>query len=205
MDSRGSRQAASGRARGVIVGSLIALGWWIYGSAIFTPVIRAAVNATALVLTVSLVVSAARTLRHVRSMPVGSPAGVTANRRAWRWFWLNLVGEIVLLNVAVSLLSAPELRVYWIAAISGVVGLHFLPMAVFFRTRSYWFVGIAMMTGAVVAALLIARHAAWADAIARIEALANAVILWSSLSLAAVGHRSADRRPAGLDAGGTQD
>jgi hypothetical protein len=205
MDSRGSRQAASGRARGVIVGSLIALGWWIYGSAIFTPATRAAVNAAGLMLTVVLLASAVRTLRHVRTMPVGSSAGVAANRRAWRWFWLNLVGEIVLLNVAISLLSAPDLRVYWIAAISGVVGLHFLPMAVFFRTRSYWFVGIAMMTGAVVAALLIARHVAWADTIVRTEALANAVILWSSLSLAAVSSRSPDWRLAGSDAGGTQD
>lgn len=190
MNERISTQAAGGRARGIVVGSLFALGWWIYGASIFADAVRPFGLAAAIILTIALVVVSARVMLQVRTMPAAAAAAIAVNKRAWRWFWLNLIGEIVLLNVAITLLEAPHRRVYWIAAISGVVGLHFLPMAIFFRTKSYWFVGVAMMVGAVVAASFIARSGMSAADIASIEALANAVILWSSLGPAALSLRS---------------
>ena len=183
MDGYASRIAASGRARGVVVGSLIALGWAYYGASMLPGGVRAVALAASIAVTGTLLVAAFALLRRVRSMPPSTPPEIAAGRRKWRWFWINLVGEIVLLNVAVGLLASPDLRIYWIAAISAVVGLHFLPMAVFFRVRSYWFVGIAMMIVATVTALAIARHPDRAAAITSAEAWANAIILWSSLAI----------------------
>jgi hypothetical protein len=67
-----------------------------------------------------------------RTLSAPDAAARLAARRLWRLFWINFAVEIVLLNVVVNLLARPALHIYWIPAISFIVGLHFLPMASFF-------------------------------------------------------------------------
>ncbi len=191
MQDRGTAQALGGRARGIIVGALIAFGWAYYGASALGPGLRYPILAIAAALTAALLVAAVGMLRRSRAMPAPSATQAAAGKRAWRWFWLNLVGEIVLLNIAINLLAAPALRIYWIPAISAVVGLHFWPMAYFFRTRSYWFVGAAMMIGAALAAVIAARQADAAPLVGSVEALANAIILWSASGAGVLGARAA--------------
>jgi hypothetical protein len=62
-----------------------------------------------------------------------------------------------LLNLAVNLLRQPAQRVYWIPAISLIVGLHFLPMASFLRVPSYWGCGVAMMGTAIAVTFAISQ------------------------------------------------
>jgi hypothetical protein len=195
MEDRGSTQALKGRARGVIVGSLIAFGWAAYGVSAFREGVRYTILVAAAAFTAGLVAGGIALLRQAGAMPAANSAQMTASKRAWRWFWLNLAGEVVLLNIAINLLRAPDLQKYWIPAISAVVGLHFWPMAYFFRTRSYWYVGAAMMIGAAAAAFLAASYSESAAEIASAEALANAVILWSALGAGlAHGRRTAIKR-----------
>lgn len=122
-------------------------------------------------------------------MPKPTTSEAATGKRVWRWFWLNLVGELVLLNIVVSLLAANGLNDYWIPAISAVVGLHFWPMAHFFRVASYWWVGAAMMAGAAITAVLIERHTSTAVAVVHPEGLANALILWAALGIGVVAAR----------------
>lgn len=173
-----------GRAIGIGVGASIAFGWCVYATAPLTGAARIGVLIAAAAITGALLLAASRMLRVAGGAALGSRAEGHANRRAWRLFWLNLAGEIILLNIALNLLAASDLQRFWIPAISLVVGLHFLPMAVFFRQRSYWWVGGAMIAAAAVTALAIARQgdaSLWAHG----EGMANALILWGALAVGA--------------------
>jgi hypothetical protein len=185
MYERVSTQALTGRARGIIAGSLIALGWAAFGLSGFNPSVRNPLLAVASALTAILLISGIYLERRAHLLPNATPSQVAAGKKARRWFWLNLAGEIVLLNIAINLLAAPTLHIYWVPAISAVVGLHFWPMAQVFRVRSYWWVGSAMMAGAALTAYVETLDAASALAFANGEAIANALILWSALGIGA--------------------
>ena len=123
---------ARSRAIGCWVGALIGAGWMAYGLSSLPNFVRAPLGLIGLVIVVFLLRWSRQLLAQSRNLPEASFAEHAASRGAWKWFWLNLVAEIVLLNVAIHLPAAPALRPYWIPAISLVVGLHFLPMAKFF-------------------------------------------------------------------------
>lgn len=183
--TRSGSGALQGRARGVLTGSLIALGWAVYGSfGVATP-LRYLMLASGAAIALALVAASAAMIRRARSLPPATPAQALSERRAWRWFWLNFLAEVVLINVAIALLPTPYLRAFWIPAISAVVGVHFWPMAVFFRVRSYWWVGAAMIVAAVLVAVLVARHPDDVSSFVHAEGLVNALILWLALGTGA--------------------
>ena len=192
MAERAASHALGGRARGVLIGALIAFGWALFGTGALAGATRYALLAVAAAITATLLLSAMTMLRRARALPKATATAVQAqgSRRAWRLFWLNFAGEVILLNIATALLSAPRLRVFWVPAISLVVGLHFLPMAGFFRVRSYRWVGAAMMVTAAVVAMEILRDRTLASALIHGEAIANAAILWSALAFGVVASRS---------------
>src|SRR3546814_4944362 len=115
-----------------------------------------------------------------RRLPAPNEAQKKANRSIWIKFWINFVFEIVLLNIAITLLSAPSQQVYWVPAISLVVGLHFLPMARFMNVPSYWFCGVVLMLGAAATAFAIGSRAAAPTLLVALESLFNAMVLWAT-------------------------
>jgi NhaP-type Na+/H+ or K+/H+ antiporter len=62
-------------------------------------------------------------------------------------------------------------------------------MAYFFRVRSYWWVGSAMIGAAALTACLVARDPASVLPLTHGEAVANALILWSALATGAAAAR----------------
>jgi hypothetical protein len=188
---RSARDAARGRGVGVLVGAVIGAAWAAYGASLL-PAWTAFVLAIAAAFTAPLAAAGVAMIGRARAMPA-DPAGAAANRRAWRWFWLNLAAEIVLLNLAALALNATGRPAYLIPAISVVVGLHFLPMARFFDVPSYLWTGLAMIAVAAVAAMAIATLFADPSRVVAMEALANAAILWAT---AAWGWRGSRPRPA---------
>lgn len=197
MSERAPSQALNGRARGLIVGSLIALGWAAFGLSGLAPIARYPLLAISIALTAILLKSGVAMQRRARSLSPPTPMQAQANKRIWRLFWLNLLGEIVLLNIAINLLTSAERRDFWIPAISAIVGLHFLPMAHFFRVRSYWWVGTAMMAVAAITAALILCFPNRASTFIPAEALANAMILWIALGMGTDAGRPEERATAG--------
>lgn len=185
--SRSSSYSLGGRGRGVMIGSLMAFGWAFYAVGAVTGVTRIVLILVAAGITIALMVAASAMIRAAKSASTPTADQVSANRQAWRWFWVNFAAEIILLNVAVGLLAAPRLHVFWVPAISAVVGLHFIPMAMFFRVRSYWYVGGAMIGVAAITAYVIAHNPG--DAYVRVheEGLVNAAILWGALAAGALG------------------
>ena len=181
------------RAIGVRVGSLIGAGWMGYGLSQASDAARWVLGAVALAIVAALLLGARRIAARARRSRRAPAASRGAERRVRTLFWINLAVEIVLLNVAVNLLAEPPLRVYWIPAISLVVGLHFLPMASFFRVPSYIACGSAMILLAASVALALRGAVAPAAALIAGEAIGNAAILWAT---AAWGLRTTFRRPA---------
>lgn len=176
--TRSKRQIARSRGIGAIVGTLIGVGWLAYGVLWFSNLVRLLIVLCALSMILPLLINSRRLIAASRQLPLPNPAEQSAHRRVWLLFWLNFTAEIVLLNIAINLLARPSLQIYWIPAISFVVGLHFLPMAKFFRVSSYWTTGSVMMLVAVAMAAVMRSTAVSPFAAAAAEALINALILW---------------------------
>jgi hypothetical protein len=170
------------RARGIgaCLGTLIGAGWVVSALPTFTNVPRFFLGALGLATVCWLLLRSGRLLAVARRLPSADVTAQVSNRRVWTWFWINFVLEIVLLNVAVALLDAPALHVYWLPAISLVVGLHFLPLAVIFAVPSFWACGAAMMTVAAAISAAIHCDPSLAHALAATEALCNALVLWAT-------------------------
>lgn len=175
---RSTGQILRSRGIGARVGTLIGAGWMAYGLIWFPNFVRVLLALLGLTIIVPLLLGSSRLIAASRAQPPPDADALAANRRIWTLFWLNFALEIVLLNIAINLLRAPPLQIYWIPAISFVVGLHFLPMAFFFGARDYWICGGAMIGLAAVATIAIRSGMAAPPAITAVEALLNALILW---------------------------
>ena len=179
--TRSVRQIVRSRSIGCWMGSLIGAGWMAYGLSFLPNSVRVPLGLIGLVIVLFLLRWSRQLLASSRNLPEASSAQRAVSRGAWKWFWVNLVAEIVLLNVAVNLLAAPALRIYWIPAISLVVGLHFLPMARFFSVPSYWVCGGAMVMVAALTMLGVRSALVAAPfVLVAVEAIVNAFILWAT-------------------------
>jgi len=185
MQDRSRSDSLRGRASGIIIGSLIAFGWAFYSLAVVSAPLRFPLIAAAGAITAALLRSGLVVARRARALPGADAEQKLVNRRAWRLFWLNLAAEIILLNLALNLLNRAGAPEYLLPAISAIVGLHFWPMAWFFRIPGYWWVGGAMMAGAAVTTLLIALDGAPVVPSIHGEGMLNAVILWLALAVGA--------------------
>lgn len=183
--SRRPSDARRGRGYGVMVGSLMAFGWSFYAAGAAAGIARIVAILVAAGITAILFGAGLAMIRRARPSSDATKEQRSANRRVWRWFWINFAGEVILMNLAGQMLAAPHLQVFLVPAISAVVGLHFFPMAMFFRVPSYWWVGIAMLGVAAIAASVIAGHPGDANAWLHGEGLANAFILWAALAIPA--------------------
>ncbi|MEO6871649.1 MAG: hypothetical protein ABI233_05450 [Chthoniobacterales bacterium] len=150
---RSTGQILRSRGIGAGVGTLIGIGWLAYGLIWFPNAVRVLLVLLGATIVIPLLLGSKRLIAASRKMPVPNADELAASRRVWKLFWLNFVFEIVLLNIAINLFQAPSLRIYWIPAISFVVGLHFLPMTKFFAVSSYWITRGAMIVVAVATAL----------------------------------------------------
>ena len=163
------------------MGTLIGAGWMASGLTALPNPVRVPLGLAGLGIVGYLLYQSGRMIAASRKLPAPDAAARAANRRVWIWFWLNLLLEVVLLNVAINLLIEPELRIYWIPAISLVVGLHFLPMARFLAVPSYWACGGAMIgTAALTAWGVRAGGTHRAPTLVAAEAVVNAGILWTT-------------------------
>ena len=178
---RSARQIVRSRGIGCRLGALIGAGWMASGLAALPNSVRVPLGLIGLAVVVCLLRASRQLVALSRGLPEATSAEGAASRRAWKWFWLNLVAEIILLNVAIILLGAPELRIYWVPAISLVVGLHFLPMASFFGVPSYRVCGGAMVGVAALTTLGLRSSLVAAPlGLVAAEAVVNAFILWAT-------------------------
>lgn len=175
---RSLSQITRGRGVGAWVGTLIGIGWLVYGLRWFPEAVRFVFGLAGLAVAIVLLVASRRLIAAARRLPAPDAAARAANRRIWVLFWINFAVEIALLNIAIKLLAQPALHIYWIPAISLVVGLHFLPMARFFGVPSFVACGAAMIGVAAAVAFVIQTGVDAPQLYVAGEALANAVILW---------------------------
>lgn len=178
--ARSLGQILRSRGIGTRVGTLIGVAWLAFGVSVMADTARIAIAIVGVVIAALLLQRSRRLIAASRRLPAPDDAQRKANRKVWIKFWINFVFEIVLLNVAINLLSAPAQQVYWIPAISLVVGLHFLPMARFMNVPSYWACGGALMLGAAATAFAIHMRVAEPTMLVALEAIFNALVLWAT-------------------------
>ena len=180
--ARATSQITRSRGTGAAVGTIFGAGWLAFGISRLPAAWRVAPGLLGLGIALLLLNRSRRVVDFSRTLAAPTSEQHAANRRAWRWFWINFVVEIALLNLAVNLLIAPASRVYWLPAIGLVVGVHFLPMAWFFEVPSYWFCGGAMIGMAALTILALREQAPVSPAVAAaVEAVVNACILWTTV------------------------
>jgi hypothetical protein len=180
ISGRAPARVLHARGVGACIGTLIGSGWWVSALPNLATVPRVFLGALGLAAVCWLLIRSGQLLTAARRLSAREATARTSSRRVWTWFWINFILEIVLLNVAVALLDAPSLQVYWLPAISLVVGLHFLPLAVIFAVPSFGACGAAFITAAVVISAAIHRDPSLASSLAATEALCNALILWAT-------------------------
>ena len=169
-------QSVRGRGIGIVVGAAIAGAWAVYGAGVLAPS-NAAWPVVAVAVAVCLVAAGVSVIRRSRQFATPDAGQRAASRRSWLLFALNLVGEIVLFNLAFWLLGRSGL-VYMIPVISIIVGLHFVPMARFFRDPAfYWTAGLMIAAAAVT---IVALQRGPERLPVGLEAVANALILWGT-------------------------
>ncbi len=174
---RPTAERVRGRGIGIVVGSAIAGGWAIYATRVLAPGSLVAPIA-AVAVAAGLIAAGVSVIRGSRRLAAPDAGQRVASKRSWRLFWLNFVGEIVLLNLAVWLLGRLGGLSYLVPVISIVVGLHFLPMARFFNNPAFtWTAGLMIAVALVV---IVTLHTAPNPGAAGLEAAANALILWGT-------------------------
>ncbi|HET8612781.1 MAG TPA: hypothetical protein VFL92_08445 [Sphingomonas sp.] len=170
--------------RPLIVGTLFACGWALYGASRLPPILAIIIGVIALAVSVAIIGVARRS-----AAALAKPLSSTA-----RWlFLLNLLGEIILLNIAYFLTTGSGRPDLMIPAISAAVGLHFVPMTAIFGQSRYLPLAAMMLIVAALAAAAIAWTGLPAGPIATLEAFANALLLWSSTAPSALRARSRSR------------
>lgn len=181
---RSPSQILRSRAIGARVGSLIGVAWLAFGVSLLGNSARVPIAIIGVVIAAVLLQRARRLIAASHQLPAPDEMQKRANRTVWMKFWINFVFEIVLLNVAINLLAAPAQQVYWVPAISLVVGLHFLPMARFMNVPSYWLCGVALMLGAAASATAIAMSVTAPTLLVSLESIFNAMVLWATAAWA---------------------
>ncbi|QXQ07859.1 hypothetical protein KX816_07665 [Sphingosinicellaceae bacterium] len=174
---RATAERVRGRGIGIVVGSAIAGGWAIYAARVLAPG-SVATPIGAVTVAACLIAGGISVIRGSRRLAAPDAGQHAASKRSWRLFWLNFVGEIVVLNLAVWLLGRLGGLGYLVPIISIVVGLHFLPMARFFNNPAFTWTAALMIAVALV--VIMALHAAPDSRAVGLEAAANALILWGT-------------------------
>ncbi len=118
-----------------LVGALIGGGWWLWSLYLQSPVGRFVFGLIGAVVLVWLVLlTLAPSISDLALS--GQDTYVAPKRRLRLLFGVNLLVEVALINVVLALLSSASLQIYRTPAISLIVGLHFIPMAVIWRRRA---------------------------------------------------------------------
>jgi len=164
--------AGRGAYMGAVIAAGFGVGWaqWAASGLVGTP--AGVVRVISAVVGVVLVVWAVRRVR--RASP---SSGSLFSSRA---YWIVVGGEVALLTVGTTVISALGLSEFVAVWVAFVVGIHFIAFGYFFQ-RSFFWVGGAIVIGSV-AGLLVGFAGLGADAVLAVTGLTVPVVLFFSAS-----------------------
>ncbi len=130
---------------GAAVGAAFGGAWFAYAALLVFPQYGVLDVIVAVVLALAVIGFARRPAEDRSKVPDALTSAEAPRGR--RTFFIVLITELVLINVAWSLLRGAHHPEYLVAAIAVIVGLHFIPLASIFRDRIFY-VPAVIMTGA---------------------------------------------------------
>lgn len=184
VDAYGSAtpSALRGQGIGIIVAAFFGALWaawahaWLLRYPPIVPVIAYVITAAA---SIALLAAGLATIRHARQRSGESDAPATVRRRFGRQYWIVVIAEVVVLNIAAATLFRYGLDAYLAPAFAIIVGLHFFPLAHTFRAPHCYATATLMTVAGTIAVLAIAAGEPAVTA-AGLADFACALVLWGT-------------------------
>lgn len=165
-----------GRANGSIIGTIIGLIWFSYGASLISEPYKLLLIIIGLVITVFLLRNLIKVRRRGNAMPNATRVETKPYKNKIFLSILNAIGEIILLNVVYYYLIKIGQENLIIPAISIVVGLHFIPMAIFLRIKQFYIPSIFMIISGIV--FIVLSNKLKENTINIFQSILNAFALW---------------------------
>lgn len=163
-------------ANGLFVGTIIGLMWFFYGVFLISEPYKYILLIFGLVITFFLL----RNLRKVRKkgneMPNPTRLQTNSYKKKVILSILNAIAEIILLNLIYYYLIKIGKENLIIPAISIIVGLHFIPMAIFLRIKQFYISSILMIISGII--FIILSNKLKENTINIFQSIINALALW---------------------------
>lgn len=137
------------------------------------------VYAIAAAVCIALLAAAFAAIRRARQGSGTADTGKAVRRRTARQYWLIVIAEVVVLNVAAATLFRFGLGQYLAPAIAIIVGLHFFPLARTFRAPPLYATATLMTLAGIAAVLAILAGEPAVVATGSAE-MACALVLWGT-------------------------
>lgn len=150
----GLKQFLKSRSTGLLIGTIIGLLWMLYAASLINPPLNIVIGTLSLAITVSLILKIRVIRRKQKILDKPSPEEKVINKKKRRYFILNFIIEIALLNICYYYLTKYDLTSILLFSISIIVGLHFIPMAVFLKVKQYFICSFIMVFSGIVFILI---------------------------------------------------
>lgn len=169
------------RTKGLLIGTIIGLMWFFYGDFLISEPYKYILLIFGLLISVFLLRKSIKVRKKGNGMP--NPSGGQANsyKKKRMLFVLNTIVEIILLNIIYFYLIKTGQEKIIIPVISIIVGLHFLPMAIFLRIKQYYISVILMVISGIL--FIILSNKLSENAINIFQSILNGLILWLTVAV----------------------
>lgn len=145
----GLKQFLKSRATGMFIGTIIGLFWMLYAATLATLPLNIIITALSLIAAVYLIFKIKIVRKNQKVFDEPNFEEKNRNRKRKIYFLVNFIIEIILLNICFYYLTKYNLNAILIFSIAIIVGLHFIPMAIFLKTKQFYICSAIMIVSGV--------------------------------------------------------
>ncbi|MEO7834831.1 MAG: hypothetical protein ABIR50_05890 [Ginsengibacter sp.] len=175
----GTRQFLKSTATGSFIGIVIGLLWFIYGVSLISEPYKYILLILSLVITFFLLRNVIKVTKKGNEMLTPTRPQTNSYKKKIILSILNAIAEIILLNIVFYYLIKIGQEKLIIPAISIIVGLHFIPMAVFLRIKQFYISSSIMIISGII--FIILSNKLKENTINIFQSILNALALWLTI------------------------
>lgn len=176
----GTRQFLKSTATGSFIGIIIGLVWFIYGVFLIYEPYKYILLILGLVITFFLLRNVIKVRKKGNEMLNPTRPQNNSYKKKVLLSIFNTIAEIILLNLICYYLIKIGQEKLIIPAISIIVGLHFIPMAIFLRTKQFYISSILTIISGLL--FIILSNKLKENTINIFQSILNALALWLTVA-----------------------
>ncbi|SDD94318.1 hypothetical protein [Niabella drilacis] len=172
------------RTSGLFIGTVIGLMWLLYSSSLINSPFRFVLIITGVVISLVAILKISKIRRKNLNFSEPTKDQRSNNKKKSTIFLVNFIVEILLLNFVFYIVNKyhhPEMSIFTIAI---VVGVHFIPMAIFLKIKQYYICSIIMILTGILFLLLNTSSNNYYLQI--LQAIVCAIALWLTVFLSII-------------------